>query len=94
MSFRCYWCDYDRFDVLMDGGVVIPLEEYFKGLESNPKAVAKDYVCKWCSHLASEPNPRSGDPEETVDSLKEERDELRQQLEACYGQAVEAQNPT
>lgn len=94
MSFRCYWCDGDRFEALVEGGVVLPLEEYFRGLESNPSELAKDYICLWCHHKASEPNPRAGDPEETVESLKEERDELRAQLEACQGQAVEAQNHT
>lgn len=81
---RCYWCDGDRFDGVMANGDVISLEQ----LELD-KLEPKDYVCSHCGHLVSEENPRAGDPKETIESLKEERDEIRAELEACLGERVE-----
>lgn len=81
---RCYWCDSDRFDGVMENGDVISLEQ----LELD-KLEPKDYVCAHCGHLVSEENPRLGDPKETIESLKEERDDVRAQLEQCLGERVE-----
>lgn len=82
---RCYWCDGDKFLGLAESGELLELSEFdLRGLK------LLDYVCSWCSHRVSEPNPRLGDPKETVESVKEERDELRVQLEACIGEAAEA----
>lgn len=81
---RCYWCGGDRFDGVMANGDVISLEQ----LELD-KLEPKDYVCAHCGHLVSEEDPRSGDPEETLESVKEERDEVRLQLEQCLGERVE-----
>lgn len=85
MSFRCYWCDSDQFKGVNDLGEVLDLQTFdSKGL------IPKDYVCAWCGHLVSEGDPRNGDPEETVDTVKDERDELRAQLEQCMGEQAEA----
>lgn len=84
---RCYWCDNDKFDSILEGGEII---EYGTEIAEDAKVV--DYRCDWCSHLVSEGNPRAGDPEETVETLKEERDDLRVQLEACQGEATEGPN--
>lgn len=83
---RCYWCDSDRFKGVMPGGEVLSWEDYNKGLETDPKALAVDFECAWCGHLTSEPNPRAGNPEETLDSVKEERDDIRAQLEQCMAE--------
>lgn len=81
---RCYWCDNDSFMGVMESGELIDIKELIdKGL------TPKDHACKWCGHLVSEPNPRAGDPEETLEAVKEERDEVRAQLEQCLGERVE-----
>lgn len=75
---RCFWCDNDGWQFVGDDGVIYESPEK---LPEDKKIV--DYVCTHCAHQVSEGNPRAGDPEETVESLKEERDELRSKLTAC-----------
>lgn len=78
MNFRCFWCDSDLFEGVNTNGETVPVQNLIDASET-----AKDYVCEWCGHLSTEPNPRGGDPEETVESLKEERDDIRLQLTQC-----------
>lgn len=75
---RCYWCDNDAYNGVSDSGDILPLPDMEKASKK-----PKDYACTWCGHLVSEPNPRAGDPKETIESLKEERDDIRAQLEAA-----------
>lgn len=81
---RCYWCDSDGFEAINGNGETKKISEMVD-LGQTPK----DYVCSWCGHLASEPNPRGGDPEETIESLKEERDDVRAQLEQCLAERAD-----
>lgn len=81
---RCFHCDSDAFKAVMENGEILEADK----VQDVSKIV--DYQCVWCGHLVSEGNPRDGDPEETVESLKEERDEIRAQLEACMGEDAEA----
>lgn len=73
---RCYWCDNDAFSPINSSGEVLTPQEADSDLKQ-----AKDYACTHCGHLVSEPNPRGGNPEETLESVKEERDDYRAQLE-------------
>jgi hypothetical protein len=82
---RCYWCDGNEFNGVDDQGTIQELE-YFDSKGIKPK----DHICTWCGHLVSEGNPRDGDPEETLESVKEDRDECRQQLEAALGERTES----
>lgn len=81
---RCYWCDGDRFKALDANGEIREIEEMV-----DAGTTPKDYICDWCSHLVSEPNPRGGDPKETLESVKEERDDIRAQLEQCLGERTD-----
>lgn len=78
---RCYWCDCDRFQAVNSNGEYKEISEMV-----NIGETPKDYVCTWCGHLASEPNPRGGDPEETIESVKEELGDVRAQLEQCLAE--------
>lgn len=78
---RCYWCDGDRFEAINEAGEQKPIAELVDAGET-----AKDYVCSWCGHLVSEPNPRGGNPEETLESVKEELSDVRAQLEQCLAE--------
>lgn len=82
---RCFWCDSDKFEAIIQGGSQVAVEAL-----QEQDLTAVDYICLFCGHLVSEGNPRDGDPEETVDTVKDERDDLRTQLEACLGQQAEA----
>lgn len=82
MGFRCWWCDCDAFEGIDDAGEVIELK--------NGNEAFKDYSCVYCGHLVSEGNPRAGDPKETVESLKAERDELRKDLSQCEAERPKA----
>lgn len=93
MSIRCFWCDSDTFNPVMEDGNVLEIwkkdgQAVLPGPEKLPEAdfAAKDAECVWCGHLASEPNPRAGNPEETLESVKDERDEVRAQLEQCMAE--------
>lgn len=89
MTFRCYWCDGDQFKGVTDTGEVLDLTEF----DSSP-LILKDHTCTWCGHLVSEGNPRDGDPEETIESLKEDRDEVRAQLEQCLAERTDIESTT
>lgn len=82
MGFRCYWCDNDGFDGVNEAGEIIVQRERDRSF--------KDYSCTFCGHLVSEGNPRAGDPKETIESLKAERDELRKDLNACEAERPNA----
>lgn len=81
---RCYWCDGDKFKGLDGNGEEREISEMADSDET-----PKDYICSWCGHLVSEPNPRGGDPEETIESVKEERDDVRAQLEQCLAERTD-----
>lgn len=83
---RCFWCDGDRFEGITDAGEQLPLTDPIWDSQE-----PKDWACSWCGHLVSEPNPRGGDPEETIESVKDERDDIRAQLEQCLADRLVAQ---
>lgn len=90
MGFRCYWCDADHFQGVQTDGSYMQLD-LFQAKGDKPV----DYICSWCGHLLSQGNPRAGDPEETVESLKLERDQIRKELtQVKEAKAKQAKNRT
>ena len=68
---RCYWCDNDLFNGVTVTGTVEAID---------PEVEYIDFTCTWCSHLLAEGNPRGGNPEETLESVKEELQQTRKEL--------------